>query len=83
VAVSYLLLDTHAISTPDITDLIPRKYSPVWGSYLPHHLLLAHSGWAWKISYNEERRHAALGNIPPMEFKRLVTAEVSSNELCA
>lgn len=39
--------------------------------------------WAWKISYNEERPHAALGNIPPLEFKRLITAEVSSNELCA
>ena len=39
--------------------------------------------WAWKISCNEERPHAALGNIPPLEFKRLITAEVSSNKLCA
>jgi putative transposase len=39
--------------------------------------------WAWKISYNEERPHAALGNIPPAEFKRLVATEISSNELCA
>ena len=39
--------------------------------------------WAWMISYNEERPHAALGNIPPTEFKQLVTAEISSNKLCA
>ena len=39
--------------------------------------------WAWMINYNEERPHAALGNIPPAEFKRLVTAEISSNKLCA
>lgn len=39
--------------------------------------------WAWKVSYNEERPHAALGNIPPAEFKQLVTAEISNNELCA
>ncbi len=39
--------------------------------------------WAWQISYNEERPHAALGNVPPAEFKRLLTAENSINQLCA
>ena len=39
--------------------------------------------WAWMISYNGERPHAALGNIPPTDFKQLVTAEISSNRLCA
>ena len=39
--------------------------------------------WAWQISYNEERPHAALGNIPPAEFKRLITAGDSINQLCA
>ena len=39
--------------------------------------------WAWLLSYNEERPHAALGNIPPAEFKRLVTVENSSIPLCA
>ena len=39
--------------------------------------------WAWQISYNEERPHAALGNVPPAEFKRLLTAGNSINQLCA
>ena len=39
--------------------------------------------WAWMISYNEERPHESLGNLPPSEFKRRVTAKVSSYELCA
>ena len=25
--------------------------------------------WAWMISYNEERPHESLGNLPPSEFK--------------
>lgn len=35
------------------------------------------------ISDNEERPHESLGNIPPSEFKRRLTAEASSCELCA
>jgi len=38
---------------------------------------------AWQISYNEERPHAALGNVLPAEFKRFLTAENSINQLCA
>ncbi|MDM1546245.1 transposase [Ignatzschineria indica] len=25
--------------------------------------------WAWMLSYNEERPHESLGNLPPSEFK--------------
>jgi len=39
--------------------------------------------WAWRITYNEERPHESLGNVTPAEFKKLVAAEISSNELCA
>ncbi len=39
--------------------------------------------WAWLLSYNEQRPHRSLGNIPPAEFKRRITAENSSLELCA
>ena len=39
--------------------------------------------WAWQQSYNEERPHAALGNLPPLEFKRRILAGNSSLELCA
>ena len=39
--------------------------------------------WAWLLCYNEERPHAALGNIPPAEFKRLVTVGNSIMPLCA
>ncbi len=39
--------------------------------------------WAWRLSYNEERPHQSLGNIPPAEFKRQLNAENSSLELCA
>jgi putative transposase len=39
--------------------------------------------WAWQISYNEERPHRSLGNIPPAEFKRRLSAENSTLELCA
>lgn len=39
--------------------------------------------WAWQITYNEERPHAALGNVPPTEFKKLITAGNSINQLCA
>lgn len=38
--------------------------------------------WAWLLSYNEERPHKSLGNIPPAEFKRRLTTENSSLELC-
>ena len=38
--------------------------------------------WAWRQSYNDERPHAALGNLPPLEFKRRLQAENSSIELC-
>jgi len=37
--------------------------------------------WAWLLSYNEERPHRSLGNIPPAEFKRRLLAENSSLEL--
>lgn len=37
--------------------------------------------WAWMLSYNEERPHSSLGNIPPAEFKRRLTAENSSLDL--
>jgi hypothetical protein len=33
--------------------------------------------WAWMMSYNEERPHKSLGNIPPAEFKRRIQAENS------
>ena len=38
--------------------------------------------WAWRLTYNEERPHKSLGNIPPAEFKRRLNAENSSLELC-
>lgn len=37
--------------------------------------------WAWMLSYNEERPHSSLGNIPPAEFKRRLLAENSSLNL--
>lgn len=37
--------------------------------------------WAWLLSYNEERPHSSLGNIPPAEFKRRLLAENSSLDL--
>lgn len=33
--------------------------------------------WAWLITYNEERPHRSLGNIPPAEFKRRLLTENS------
>ena len=39
--------------------------------------------WAWRITYNEERPHQSLGNITPADFKRLATAEIPINQLCA
>ena len=39
--------------------------------------------WAWMLSYNEERPHESLGNLPPSEFKKQLTEKVSSYELCA
>ena len=33
--------------------------------------------WAWLLSYNEERPHSSLGNIPPAEFKRGLITENS------
>ena len=38
---------------------------------------------AWLISYNEERPHDSLGRIPPAEFRRQITGEVSTFKLCA
>lgn len=38
---------------------------------------------AWLISYNEERPHDSLGRIPPAEFRRRITGEVSNLKLCA
>jgi putative transposase len=38
---------------------------------------------AWLISYNEERPHDSLGRIPPAEFRRQITGEVSTLKLCA
>ena len=38
--------------------------------------------WVWRLTYNEERPHKSLGNIPPGEFKRRLNAENSSLELC-
>ena len=38
---------------------------------------------AWLISYNEERTHDSLGRIPPAEFRRRITGEVSTFGLCA
>jgi putative transposase len=37
--------------------------------------------WAWLMSYNEERPHRSLGNIPPAEFKRRLLAENSILDL--
>lgn len=37
--------------------------------------------WAWLLSYNEERPHKSLGNIPPAEFKRRLLAENSILDL--
>jgi putative transposase len=37
--------------------------------------------WAWMLSYNEERPHSSLGNIPPAEFKRRLLTENSSLDL--
>lgn len=36
---------------------------------------------AWLISYNEERPHASLGNIPPAVFRRQISGEMSTYEL--
>jgi len=38
---------------------------------------------AWLISYNEERPHDSLGRIPPAEFRRQITGEVSTLKLYA
>ncbi|MEX0450082.1 integrase core domain-containing protein [Spiribacter sp. 221] len=38
---------------------------------------------AWMISYNEERPHDSLGRIPPAEFRRQITGEVSTFNLSA
>ena len=38
---------------------------------------------AWMISYNEERPHDSLGRIPPAEFRRQITGEVSTFKLSA
>ena len=38
---------------------------------------------AWLISYNEERPHDSLERIPPAEFRRQITGEVSTFKLCA
>ncbi|WP_173494926.1 MULTISPECIES: hypothetical protein [unclassified Marinobacterium] len=35
------------------------------------------------MTYNEERPHESLRNETPAEFKEFVTAEISSNEVCA
>jgi len=37
--------------------------------------------WAWLLSYNEERPHSSLGNIPPAEFKRRLLTENSILDL--
>lgn len=37
--------------------------------------------WAWLLSYNEERPHRSLGNIPPAEFKRRLLTENSILDL--
>jgi putative transposase len=37
--------------------------------------------WAWMLSYNEERPHRSLGNIPPAEFKRRLLTENSILDL--
>jgi len=37
--------------------------------------------WAWLLSYNEERPHESLGNIPPAEFKRRLLIENSTLDL--
>lgn len=37
--------------------------------------------WAWMLSYNEERPHSSLGNIPPAEFKRRLLTKNSSLDL--
>ena len=37
--------------------------------------------WAWLLSYNEERPHSSLGNLPPAEFKRRLITENSILEL--
>jgi putative transposase len=37
--------------------------------------------WAWMLSYNEERPHSSLGNIPLAEFRRRIQAENSTLEL--
>lgn len=37
--------------------------------------------WAWMLSYNEERPHRSLGNIPPAEFKRRLLTENYSLDL--
>ena len=38
---------------------------------------------AWMISYKEERPHNSLGQIPPAEFRRQITGEVSTFKLFA
>lgn len=38
--------------------------------------------WAWMLSYNEERPHESLGNIPPADFRRRIEQpELSISEL--
>lgn len=37
--------------------------------------------WAWMLSYNQERPHRSLGNIPPAEFKRRLLTENSILDL--
>lgn len=37
--------------------------------------------WAWMLSYNEERPHQSLGNIPPAQFRRQIMQENSTFNL--
>ena len=82
----FALVDPHLLNL----DLYPHpmhcnQAPDIWGVSNLFNTLnqVREHAWAWKVSYNEERPHAALGNIPQAEFKQLVTAEISNNELCA
>ena len=35
----------------------------------------------WLVSYNEERPHASLGNMPPAVFRRQISGEMSTYKL--
>jgi putative transposase len=81
-----LWCETHKIricyiepGKPNQTAYIERFNRSYRNEVLDPHLFSSLSqvrelSWAWMISYNEERPHESLGNLPPSEFKKQLVA---------